>query len=267
MKIHHRRGARLECIRRSKPSTVVMDLARDWGTMHPISILSTVLSVFISVGTASSALAQAPGMTSVPQTPPPGAAPPGAQPYGQPSAQPYGQPGPRPVPSSGLAPNGEYVAPLSQTTQQVYIPQSVALSGPRMIKDYQEGQPIPYGYHREDRVRKGAIITGASVFGGFYLYSALIASIGADVSSGSNRAASLFVPVFGPFLELAESDSTTLSYLLVLDGLAQATGAALVVWGITSPRAVLVRDDLASVTLMPARLGKDATGVVVIGRF
>lgn len=52
------------------------------------------------------------------------------------------QPNPPPPPSQ-MAPNGEYVAPLSQQTQQVYVPQSVALSGPRMIKDWQEGEPIP----------------------------------------------------------------------------------------------------------------------------
>jgi hypothetical protein len=165
-----------------------------------------------------------------------------------------------------MAPNGEYVSPMSQTTQPVYIPQSVALSGPRMLKDWQEGQPIPYGYHREERMRKGPIIVGSILFGVPYLYSSLIASVGADATT-DNRFAALFVPVLGPFIELHEFSSVTIDYVLILDGLAQATGAALFIWGITSPRPVLVRNDLAMVTVSPARLGRDGTGLLLTGRF
>jgi hypothetical protein len=237
--------------------------------MHPSRSLFAALSLFVALGTASSALAQAPAMTPAPGSPPaeeapPPAVPPVAQPTRPPAAPPPGSP---PVPSSAMAPNGEYVAPMSQTTQPVYIPQSVALSGPRMLKDWQEGQPIPYGYHREERMRKGPIIVGSIVFGVPYLYSALIASVGADVSSGDNRAAALFLPVLGPFIELHESSSVTIDYLLILDGLAQATGAALFIYGVTSPRPVLVRNDLAMVTLTPARLGRDGTGLLLTGRF
>src|SRR3954469_8973442 len=91
------------------------------------------------------------------------------------------QPNPAPPPTQ-MAPNGEYVAPLSQQTQQVYVPQSVALSGPRMIKDWDENQPIPPGYHRDTRVRKGLVIGGAILFGVPYLYSAGFAAIGDDVT-------------------------------------------------------------------------------------
>jgi hypothetical protein len=167
-----------------------------------------------------------------------------------------------------MAPNGEYVAPLSQETQPTYVPQSVALSGPRMIKDWDPGQPIPYGYHAETRARKGPIIAGALVFGVPYLYSAFAASIGEDASrsSGSNPVASLYVPVLGPFLEMSQTDSATARFILILDGAAQATGAALLVYGIMSPKPVLVRNDLA-MTVVPMRLAHDGTGLGLVGRF
>jgi hypothetical protein len=171
------------------------------------------------------------------------------------------------APPSAYAPNGQYVAPLSQNTQPSYVPQSVALSGPRMIRDWHDGDPIPWGYHREERVRKGEIITGALVFGVPYLYSGFVASIGQDVSSGDNRLAALYIPVLGPFIEVADTSSATAKYVLVLDGLAQGVGAWLVIHGLSSPHAVLVRNDLAMVTVAPAQFGKDGTGVMMLGRF
>jgi hypothetical protein len=215
------------------------------------------------------AIAQAQGMTPAPQYPPPQQPPP--PPWGQP-ASPWGNPQPLPPPppppASAVGPNGEYVAPLSQTTQPAYVPQSVALSGPRFIKDWEPGQPIPYGYHAENRTRKGPIIAGSVLFGVTYGYSAFIASIGQDLSSsgGSNKVASLYIPVVGPFAELFQSNSATADYLLVLDGAAQAVGVALFVYGMTTPRPLLVRNDLAF-TVAPMKMGRDGNGFGFIGRF
>jgi hypothetical protein len=169
-----------------------------------------------------------------------------------------------------MAPNGEYVSPLYQQTQPTYLPQSVALSGPRIIHDWEEGQPIPHGYHPETRVRKGAVLTGALLFGIPYLYSAFAASVGSDVASssnGKNEAAALYVPVLGPFIETGVSSSATVNYILVLDGLAQAAGAGLLIYGLVSPKTILVRNDLAMVTVTPMHLGKDGSGLGLFGRF
>ena len=191
--------------------------------------------------------------------------PPGANPYNQ-----YPGPQPNPVPPPGqVAPNGEYVAPLSQQTQQVYVPQSVALSGPRMIKDWDENQPIPPGYHRESRVRKGLVIAGAIVFGVPYLYSAGIAAIGDDVTRNgeSNPVQYLYIPVLGPFIEMGQTDSSTARYFLTLDGLAQSAGAFMFIYGLASPKSILVRNDLALLTVMPTKMGHDGQGLSVLGRF
>jgi hypothetical protein len=146
----------------------------------------------------------------------------------------------------------------------------VALSGPRVIADWQVGLPVPYGYHPETRLRKGKVIGGAVTFGVLYLCSAWVAAVGGDISTstgGQNHAAALYVPVFGPFIELGETSSSSLRYLLVLDGLAQGIGAAMLTYGLVVPQNVLVRNDLALVTVTPMRLGQDGNGVGLMGRF
>ena len=39
-----------------------------------------------------------------------------------------------------------------------YVPQSVALSGPRIITDWNDDDPVPYGYHPSTRTRTGMIV-------------------------------------------------------------------------------------------------------------
>jgi hypothetical protein len=231
--------------------------------------LTATITAFGVLLSAASAGAQTPGMTQAPGPGPAAAPAPAAPPPGAPAPQApqqYQQYPQYPAPPYATAPNGQYVAPLSQTVQPVYVPQSVALSGPRFIKDWRDGDAIPWGYHREERVRKGAIISGSILFGITYGYSLLIATLGEDISSGDNGAAPLAIPVLGPFITLKNSDSASLNYILVLDGLAQAAGAALMIHGIVSPKALLVRNDLG-VAFVPAPMGKDGTGMMMMGRF
>ena len=177
----------------------------------------------------------------------------------------------QPPPRSAQAPNGEYIAPLQQQTQQVYMPQSVALSGPRVIKDYEEGEPIPPGYHAESRVRTGLVVGGAVTFGVLYLISALTGAAINDVnkatSSNNDSGDFLFVPVAGPFLQMTKTESSTGNVFLAIDGIAQAAGATMLIVGLTSPKTVLVRNDLGQVQLMPMRMGKDGTGLGLVGTF
>jgi hypothetical protein len=176
----------------------------------------------------------------------------------------------QPPPTSAQAPNGEYVAPLQQQTQQVYVPQSVALSGPRVIKDYEEGDPIPPGYHSETQTRKGLVIGGAVTFGAMYLLTVLVAAAINDVNRADNSgtdATFLYVPVAGPFLQMTKTDSSTANVTLAIDGIAQGAGAAMFIVGITSPRTVLVRNDLAEVHVLPMRMGRDGGGIGLVGTF
>jgi hypothetical protein len=52
----------------------------------------------------------------------------------------------------------------------------IVVSDPRVIRDWQEGEPIPAGYHPAQRMRTGAIVAGAVTFGVLYIISALIAA-------------------------------------------------------------------------------------------
>ncbi len=229
------------------------------------AVSSLLSSLFLAVALATPAVAQQPGMTPAPQSPP-ATAPDGTAPF-----QPGGSPnqGWNAPPGYG-GPNGQYVAPLSQTMQPSYLPQSVALSGPRYIKDWHDGEPIPWGYHRVERVRKGEVISGAILFGVPYIISSMIASAGADLASGtseSNPAGWLYLPVLGPFIEISKSDSASVNEFLVIDGLCQGIGAALFFHGLYTPRPMLVRNDLALLTVSPAPVGKDGTGMMMMGTF
>jgi len=180
------------------------------------------------------------------------------------------QPPAQPPPASALAPNGEYVAPLQQPTQQVYVPQSVALSGPRIIKDYEEGEPVPPGYHPDTRVRTGFVVGGAVTFGVLYLLSVLVGAAITDTNRAlgeKERGELLYVPVAGPFLQMMNTESSTGNVMLAIDGAGQALGATLLIVGITSPRTVLVRNDLGQVRIMPMKMGQSGGGIGLGGTF
>jgi len=162
-----------------------------------------------------------------------------------------------------------YVAPLSQTTQSTYVPQSVALSGPEEIDDL-EGRRAPDGYTPVKRTRKGLLIGGGITLGAAYMYSALFAAMGEDTSSydsydGSsnrNEFAAMWIPIAGPFIQMANGDSATEKLLLAGLGGAQVTGAILLYYGLTSKKTVYVRNDLLGVAPMAGH-----PGLVVSGRF
>jgi hypothetical protein len=142
-----------------------------------------------------------------------------------------------------------------------------------VIRDWQEGEPIPAGYHPVQRTRKGAVIGGAVTFGVLYFISVLIAAVGADTATAThsnNDVAGLFVPVVGPFITMTQSSSATADVFLAIDGAAQAAGAILLVYGLTTPQTVLVRDAKLSPPPLFARpllLGKDGAGLGLVGSF
>ena len=185
----------------------------------------------------------------------------------QPPPPPPPPPNGPPPPLSAQAPNGEYVAPLQQPTQQIYIPQSVAMSGPRTITDWDETQPVPPGYHVQQHVRTGLIVGGAVLFGTLYLISALTAAGTSD--SGSSGDNLLYVPAAGPFLQMANTSSSVGNVFLAIDGLGQCAGVAMLVYGLAAPRSILVRNDLGISTplILPMRIGQDGYGAGIFARF
>jgi hypothetical protein len=190
---------------------------------------------------------------------------------GQPPPPPPNTP---PPPPGAVAPNGQYVAPLSQPTQQIYIPQSVAMSGPSRITDWDDTQPVPPGYHVKTEARKGMIIGGAVLFGSLYLIDILVAAGGSDCQSrgdcSSNPYTAMWVPAVGPFLQMASNSSSVGNVFYAIDGLAQCAGIAMFIYGVAAPRTLLVRNDLGSIKkplLVPMKMGVDGYGAGLVARF
>jgi hypothetical protein len=180
-------------------------------------------------------------------------------------------PPPPPPPVSAQAPNGEYATPLAQQTQQTYVPQSVAFNGPRIITDWNEGEPIPPGYHASARAQKGLIIGGAVMFGVLYLLSAVVAAGVSDANHATGATwndDALYIPAVGPFIQMSGTSSALGNVTLAIDGAIQTGGIAMFVYGLTNPKTVLVRNDLGSQPLVvPMRVGSDGYGMGLLAKF
>ena len=161
-----------------------------------------------------------------------------------------------------------YPAPLTQQTQSTYVPQSVALSGPEEIEDFDSTRPVPLGYTPVQRTRKHLIVGGAVTLGVTYGLCSFAAAIGEDTrGSGTNEIAALWIPVAGPFVQLGKIDSATGKFFLVGLGGAQLAGAIMLYYGLTTTQRVLVRNDLVGSLTVAPMAGDGATGMVLSGRF
>ena len=232
---------------------------------RPACIAFCLLPALVTL--ASGASAADPVPPPLPATtasaPPPGygQAPPG---YGQPQPG-YGQPPPgygQPPPGY-YPPPGGYPAPPGYG-QPYYQPQDTR---PRVL-DYEDGEPIPSGYHVRSKVRTGLIGGGAGMLGGMWLVSTLMGLVGDGWNDpGDGGWAALYIPVVGPFAAIAtlHADSTGAAFL-ALDGLVQVGGAAMIVLGVALPKKTLIRDDLgkSTLTLRPVLTGN---GMAFSGTF
>jgi hypothetical protein len=163
-----------------------------------------------------------------------------------------------------------YPAPLSQTTQSTFVPQSVAMSGPEEITDFDFSRPVPLGYTPILRARKHLIVGGAVTFGVVYGLSAFVAAIGEDDArqrGGNNEVGALWIPVAGPILQMGQTDTATGKLFFASVGAAQLAGALMLYYGVTSKERVLVRNDfVGSLTVTPLA-GNGASGMALAGRF
>ena len=114
------------------------------------------------------------------------------------------------------------------------------------------------------------IVGGAVLFASLWLISILTASAAADAANGgSNGDASLFVPAAGPFLQMANTSSSTGNVFLAIDGIGQCAGIAMLIYGIASPRTFLLRNDLGFTQplILPMKMGQDGYGAGLVAHF
>jgi hypothetical protein len=161
-----------------------------------------------------------------------------------------------------------YPAPLAQETQSTYVPQSVALSGPGEIDNWDSTRPVPLGYTMVERSNRHLIVGGAVTLGVTYSITAFVAAIGDDAShNGENKVAALWIPVFGPWVQFAQTDSSSGKFLLASLGSAQVAGAIMLYYGMTTNRRVLVRNDLVGSLTVSPMVAPGASGMALSGRF
>ncbi|MBK8217663.1 MAG: hypothetical protein IPK71_28385 [Myxococcales bacterium] len=177
------------------------------------------------------------------------------------------EPPPATAPAVVNVPAVEATPPETKTPQAPPSPrastpepnESESPSGPARMR-WDDDRAAPAGYHLEGGVRSGLVIGGAVTFGSLYLLTALTAAA-LDDTNRERNAGALYVPVAGPFLHLKDASSDTAKLVLVVDGLAQAAGAAMLVVGLTAPRTFAVRNDAAKIAITPV-LGPGRAGLV-----
>jgi hypothetical protein len=152
--------------------------------------------------------------------------------------------------------------------------------GPDYIA-YEEGDPIPPGYVRDTRIRKGLVIGGAVTFGTLWLASVVAAATltaneeqqrttfdgeGNLVEVEVDDYIPLYIPIAGPFITIATADAEVAGAVpLVIDGVAQVGGLAMLIAGLAARQDVLRRSvgeatiELTPVA-MPGRFGLGLSG-------
>jgi hypothetical protein len=148
---------------------------------------------------------------------------------------------------------------------------------------YRAYEAPPPGYVLEEQARRALVIPGVAVVGALYITGVITTGVLQDFP---NKTGFLAIPVAGPWITLVTRDAScdddvtfdceeddAVKRLLVLDGLVQAIGTALIVTGFTWTKSVWVREDLANISLVPgvnvARVPgmPEAHGLSLVGQF
>jgi hypothetical protein len=146
---------------------------------------------------------------------------------------------------------------------------------PSVIDD--NGGPPPPGYRRDTQIRKGLVIGGATTFGALWLVTIVAgAGLADDVNSYSREQTEdyvpLFVPLVGPFIAIGTLNAEGVgTALLMIDGLAQTAGLAMLIAGVAAKKDVFVRDfsmggHKVTVEAQPL-VGYNAGGLSLTGTF
>lgn len=174
--------------------------------------------------------------------------------------------------------------PMSPPVTPVANPYENPLPTGAETLPYEEGKPIPAGYRLEQSRNRGLIIAGSIVLPVSYAYGLFLGF--ARAFSGSSSGAEILVPVAGPWIFLAkyqrwcggpdyagsaigeacEDRRRDENREMIIDGLLQASGATLIIWGIVSRRTRLVRADVARITIVPTPV-PGGYGAIAVGHF
>jgi hypothetical protein len=123
------------------------------------------------------------------------------------------------------------------------------------------------------------LIAGPIIIGSAYVIGLTVAS----TDNFPNSTGWLVVPTLGPWITLASrhktgytctdygcsgtNDDNSTRTFLILDGLTQATGTFLLIYGLASTKQVVARDFVGSLHFAPAEMGHGGLGGLVTGQF
>jgi hypothetical protein len=140
------------------------------------------------------------------------------------------------------------------------------------VLDYTAGDPIPIGYHLEERHPKWMLITGPTTLGGAYFISVLNAGAigGCFLAAGSCTPTDsayqwLYVPLAGPFIAL--SHTTRGAPGLVFLGTAQIVGLGIWATGLLVTTTKLVPDLYGTKTWIIPDGKPGYAGLQLVGTF
>jgi hypothetical protein len=107
---------------------------------------------------------------------------------------------------------------------------------------YDDGGPIPPGYHLEERPTKSYVILGTTIFGAAYLPSLFVtAAVVGGRQPDAPRIEPLAIPIAGPFITILTAHTGVPGgVVLVADGIAQTGGVLLLISGLKIREPVLV---------------------------
>jgi hypothetical protein len=123
---------------------------------------------------------------------------------------------------------------------------------------YEEGQPVPAGYHYNSKPRVGLIIAGSVTFGISYSLTAFVTLI-VGAFRGT-QAQPMYIPVIGPLVEGIRSPGAL--PVLGLSTLLQGAGVGMLVAGIVAKREFLERNGSSSQKESPYALKPSWTPIL-----
>jgi hypothetical protein len=152
---------------------------------------------------------------------------------------------------------------------------------------YRDGVAPPPGYHLEEHSRSALVLSGSIVLGTAYLLSAII-----GFASDNTDDNWLFIPLFGPFIDMGARNGHMCSigerdprceqftpehkFYLALDGVAQTAGSALLLSGFVFPKKEYVSDTyfspnngaprVSSWTVLPQMIPGSRYGLTLLGQ-
>lgn len=122
------------------------------------------------------------------------------------------------------------------------------------IDDWEEGDPVPPGYQPSTRIRKGLVIGGAVTMGALWVISVLIGGIAVSVEDADDALGGdsngitaedwypMFIPVAGPFITIITAEASGAgTAFLVIDGIGQVGGLAMLIAGLAAQESYLRR--------------------------